>query len=140
MAISITDRDIVDKYLKCLGNSLFVDTSAHGCRLITPFIKPDGEAITMEVGALPGGDIRISDSGETVGYLYVNGLADELTVPEYALSIAKLYAASFSKNELTIAGPAEELGYCVHNLVQAAIAITCFAQGRNSTAQPPQKG
>ena len=137
MAISGIGRDIVEKYLKRLGNSLFVDTSANGCRLITPFIRPDGEAITMQIDALPGGDLRVSDLGETVGYLYVNGLTNELAVPDYAHSIAKLYAASFLKNDLTIDGSTEELGNSVHNLVQAAIAITCFAQGRNSTAQVP---
>lgn len=138
MAISSIERDIVDEYLKCLGNSLFVATSANGCRLITPFIRPDGEAIAMEIGVLPSGEIRISDTGETVGYLYVNGFTDELAVPEYAHSIAKLYAASFFKNDLTVDGSTEELGNSVHNLVQATIAITCFAQGRNSTPQAPQ--
>ncbi len=137
MAISRIERDIVDEYLKCLGNSLFVATSANGCRLITPFIRPDGEAIAMQIGLVPGSGLRISDTGETVGYLYVNGLTDELAVPDYAHSIAKLYAASFLKNDLTIDSSTEELGNSVHNLVQAAVAITCFAQGRNSAAQAP---
>jgi hypothetical protein len=132
MAISSIAEGVVEEYLKCIGENLFATTSVNGCFLLTPFIRPDGEAIAMEIGLLPSGDLRISDMGETVGYLFVNGLAEDLAVPDYAHSIARLYGTSFLTNDLTIDSKTEDLGNSVHNLVQSTLAITHFAQGRNS--------
>lgn len=132
MAVSGIEKGVVEEYLKSMGENLFVVASANGCRLYTPFIRPDGEAIGMEINLLPSGDFRLSDMGDTVGYLYVNGLATDLAVPDYAHSIAKRYGASFLENDLVIDSTAKELGNCVHNLIQSAVAITSFAQGRNS--------
>ena len=42
--------------------------------LATPFVRPDGEGIEVELIKRPDGIANLSDMGSTISYLYVNGL------------------------------------------------------------------
>jgi len=132
MVLSSIGEQAIGEYLKCLSDNFDLAPPENGCYLLTPFIRPDGEAIGLEITLLPSGDIRVSDLGETLGYLYVNGLTSDLTAPGYAHSIAAIYGAVFEDNGLTINSRPADLGSSVHNLIQSVLAVTSFAQGKSS--------
>ncbi len=132
MAVSNLCEGVAGKYLTRLSNDLGIIPSENGCHLLTPFIRPDGEAIGLEITALGNESFRLSDMGDTLGYLYVNGLTADLAVPDYTRSIARLYGASFDGNALIIDSCSDALGDAVHNIIQSVLSVTSFAQGRSS--------
>ena len=132
MVLSDIGEKAIGEYLKCLSNSFDLAPPENGCYMLTPFIRPDGEAIGLEITLLPNEDIRVSDLGDTLGYLYVNGLTPDLTAPSYAHSIAAAFGAAFGDSGMTIDSRPADLGGSVHNLIQSILAVTSFAQGRAS--------
>ena len=132
MTISSIGKDLAEEYLRSLSKNTAVVPYENGCHLLTPFIRPDGESIGLEIALLPNGDFCLSDMGDTLGYLYVNGITKDLVAPDYAHSIAAAYGASIRDNAITVGSCREELGDAAHSLIQAILAVTSFAQGRNS--------
>ena len=130
MTVSSIGKELLDAYLGSLAKNVSVIPYESGCHLLTPFIRPDGEAIGLEITSLPNGDFRLSDMGDTLGYLYVNGLAEDLAAPDYSHSLAETYAVTFVDNAMTISCYPEDLGDAVHNLIHAVLAVTNFGRGR----------
>ena len=67
-------EEVIGAYLTGLQGDFECSHSAEGWFLTTPFVRPDGEGIEIELQPLPDGDINIADMGDTLGYLYVNGM------------------------------------------------------------------
>lgn len=137
MTVSSMGKELLDAYLGSLAKNVSVMPYESGCHLLTPFIRPDGEAIGLEIASLPNGDFSLSDMGDTLGYLYVNGLAEDLAAPDYAHSLAGTYAVTFIDNAMTVSCCPEGLGDAVHNLVQAVMAVANFGQGRAFSVPAP---
>ncbi len=137
MAVSKIGKDLVGEYLRRLSQNVSVIAHENGCQLVTPFIRPDGEAIGLEFASLPSGDYCISDMGDTLGYLYVNGLTKDLSAPEYVHSVAGSYGVLIRDNAMTISSCPEDVGDAVHSLIQAVQAVANFAQGRALTVPNP---
>ena len=130
--ISSIGKNLAEEYLNSLSKNIAVIPYENGCRLMTPFTRPDGEAIGLEIALLSDGDFCISDLGDTLGYLYVNGITKDLAAPDYIHSIAEAYGVSIRDNAMTVGSCREDLGNVAHRLIQAILAITSFAQGRVS--------
>ena len=128
-------KDVAEKYPARLPRDIEAIPSKNGYCLLTPFIKPDGEAIGLEIVSLSGGDFRISDMGDTMGYLYVNGLMADIAAPDYAASVAGVYGVSWDGNVLSVECCADAVGGAVHNLIQCILAITGYAQCRNNRSR-----
>ena len=128
-------RTVAEKYLVRLSDDLEVMESKNGCYLLTPFIRPDGEAIGLELIAQPDGNIRLTDTGETLGYLYVNGLTLTQTALEKVKRIATGYGVSCIGNALVIDDDPSLIGDAVHNLIQSVLAVTSLIQGRRANAR-----
>ena len=124
---------VVNKYLERLSSDFNATPSDNGCFLLTPFSRPDGEGIELELETLPDGNIRISDMGDTAGYLFVNGLTMGKAMIDRAKFIARCYGVSFEGGPLTIETEPESAGDALHELIQAVLAVTDLIQMRRST-------
>lgn len=124
---------VVNKYLERLSSDFNATPSDNGCFLLTPFSRPDGEGVELELETLPDGNIRISDMGDTAGYLFVNGLTMGKAMIDRAKFISKCYGVSFEGGPLTIETEPESAGDALHELIQAVLAVTDLIQMRRST-------
>lgn len=124
---------VVNKYLERLSSDFKVTPSDNGCFLLTPFSRPDGESIELELETLPEGSIRLSDMGDTTGYLFVNGLTMSKAMTDRAKFISRCYGVSFDGYTLAIETQPDSAGDALHELIQAVLAVTDLIQMRRST-------
>lgn len=125
---------IVGKYLGFLSGDFEITPlrSGHsGCYVITPFARPDGEAIELELTLLPNSQIRLSDMGDTLAYLYVNGLTLTRSVRDKIRRIARRYRLNLRQNALVIESENAIEGEAVHRLMQATLEATALIQSRS---------
>ena len=130
MTASVAQIDIVDTYLKWLSNEFETMPSDNGCFLMTPFEMPDGTGITLELETLTDGNILINDMGDTLGYLFVNGLTLSKSVMDKANFIAKCHGVTYEGSFLTIETKPDEVGRAVHEMIQTVISVTDLIQLR----------
>ena len=126
---------LVDAYLKQLSNEFVVTNFDSGCYITTPFTRPDGEVIEFEASSMPNGQTRLSDMGDTFGYLYVNGLALTRTTVNRARDIVRGYGVALERNALVLGGAPELTGEDVHRLIQASLAVGSLIHGRRSASR-----
>ena len=125
--------EVVNSYMQTLSNGIKVIPSDSGCFVVTPFTKPDGEGIELELETLPNGNILINDMGDTLGYLFVNGLTLSKSVMDKASFISKCHGVFIESEILSIETKPEDAGKALHELIQTAIAVTDLIQLRRST-------
>ena len=123
---------IVNRYLADLRMGFEVSPSEDGCFLSTPYTRPDGEGFEFEVRTLPDGRICMSDMGDTIGYLFVNGLTLSQALLASARQIAKTHGVSLQRNELNVEADADSIGEGVQGLVQAALSVSNLIHRRRT--------
>lgn len=126
---------LVDAYLAQLSNDFEVSSVDGICYIASPFARPDGEVIELEFTSLPNGQTRISDMGDTLAYLYVNGLTLTRTVLDRARDVARGYGVTLERNALVAAGSPEVNGEDIHRLIQAALAVASLIHGRRTASR-----
>lgn len=127
--------DVARRYLDCLSADFAATPSENGCYIITPFARPDGEAIELEIVSLPNGAVRLGDMGDTLGYLYTNGLTLTRSVLDKARHIARKHRVSFQQSSLLINADDSLPGDDVHRLLQAVMEVSNLIQGRRSAGR-----
>jgi len=121
-------------YLQELQEEFVITPVDGGCSIVTPFTRPDGEAVEIMVEVHPTGPFRLTDMGDTLGYLYTNGLTLSRGVVDSAKGICKRFGASVEGAALVIQVEEQaEPGYALHNLIQAIITVTDLVQKRRPT-------
>ena len=128
-------EEVIGDYLAGLRADFECSHSAEGWFLTTPFIRPDGEGIEIELQVLPDGDVSITDMGDTLGYLYVNGMTLSQTLIATARQIAKPHGVSLQRNQLSLLVDQDSIGTGLHNLIQATLSITDLIQKRRPTSR-----
>ena len=123
---------IVNRYLADLRMGFEVSTSEDGCFLSTPYTRPDGEGFEFEVRTLPDGRICMSDMGDTIGYLFVNGLTLSQALLASARQIAKTHGVSIQRNELNVEADADSIGEGMQGLIQAALSVSNLIHKRRT--------
>lgn len=124
--------DVVSRYLTQLSADFEISPSDGGCYISTPFTRPDGEVIEFEIAVLPGGRTRLEDMGDTLGYLYVNGLTLTRSTLDKARNIARGYGVSLERNMLVVDITDDVASEEMHRLIQATLAVTHLIQGRRT--------
>ena len=124
MTITNACEYIINEYLRDLSNKFDTTPSDIGYFVLTPFDRPDGEGITVEIEDLPSGKIRISDMGDTFGYLFVNGLTLSRTIVDRAKHISMSYGVSLEGARLIKETEPESIGDALHEMIQATLAVT----------------
>lgn len=124
---------IVEAYLRHLGASFKVIPSGDGCRLITPNLRPDGEAVEVVVSMLRNGRIRLTDEFTTVDYLFVNGLRIEENdkLGDKAALIATKHGVSLRDSELFIEVDSGQEEIALDKLLKSIEAITYLIYKRS---------
>lgn len=130
---SATYTNVAEQYLRWLSSEIETHPLDEGYIVSIPFERPDGEYIGLEINSLPGGNIRITDMGDTLGYLFVNGLTLSDKMIDRAKHISKRYGVSLEDGPLAIESEPEAIGEAFHRIVQATIAVTDLIQMRRST-------
>ena len=130
---SATYTNVAEQYLRWLSSEIETHPLDEGYVVSIPFERPDGEYIGLEINSLPGGNIRITDMGDTLGYLFVNGLTLSDNMIDRAKHISKRYGVSLEDGPLAIEAEPESIGEAFHQIVQATIAVTDLIQMRRST-------
>ena len=128
---------VVSRYIQRLQSDFEATKSDNGCYLLTPFNMPDGQGIQLELENLSNGNIRISDMGDTISYLFVNGLPLGKPVMDKVKYIAAKHGVSFEHSAIKAEIPPESAGDALHELIQAVLAATDLIQTRRS--KPPRR-
>ena len=123
-------EEIIDSYLNELQVGFDCSISDGHWFLSTPFVRPDGEGVEIELQALPDGRVILSDMGDTLGYLYVNGLTLSQTLVTNARQIAKPHGVALQRNRLSVQVTPEAIGIGVHGMIQSVLAVTDLIQKR----------
>ena len=126
--------NVVSLYLKKLAGEFKTIPSGDGCLLLTPFCRPDGEGIELEIEVLPNGNMLIHDMGDTLGYLFVNGLTLNHPMIDRAKRISRAYGVSIESSTLVIEATPESAGDALHEMIQAALEVTSLIQRRRPTS------
>ena len=124
--------DVVSRYLTQLSADFEISPSDGGCYVATPFTRPDGEVIEFEIASLPGGQTRLADMGDTLGYLSVNGLTLTRSILDKARNIARGYGVTLERNMLVVDITDSIASEEMHRLIQATLAVTHLIQGRRT--------
>ena len=128
-------EEVIGNYLSQLRVGFESSPSEDGCFLSTPFTRPDGEGIEIELQVLPGGRISMSDMGDTLGYLYVNGLTLSRPLITAARQISKSHGVSLQSNHLNVQVDPDSIGNGLHGLIQAMLSVTDLIQKRRPTSR-----
>ena len=126
--------DIVNLYLKKLGGEFKTIRSDDGCFLMTPFYRPDGEGVELEIETMSDGNVLIHDMGDTLGYLFVNGLTLSRPMIDRAKRISMAYGVSVESSTLVIEASPESAGEALHEMIQAVLEVTSLIQRRRPTS------
>ena len=121
---------VTSSYLEHLSRDFSVSIDASRCYVLTPFSRPDGEAVEVQVERRADGWVGISDMGDTMGYLYLNGLTLSRSTIEDAHRICAGFAVTLDRNVLTVDAKSRTVGDALHRLIQAILAVTDLIQRR----------
>lgn len=132
MAMPTCD-EVIGSYLISLRNDFECSPSAEGWFVSTPFIRPDGEGIEIELRALPNGLIGMTDMGDTFGYLYVNGLTLSQKVMADARLISRPHDVWVQRAQLVTQVPPESIGIGVQGLLQSILSVSDLIHKRRPT-------
>ena len=127
--------EAIEAYLATLTEEFQVALDGEGCVLATPFVRPDGEGIEMELTIRQDGTANLSDMGSTMSYLYVNGLTLSRSLMDQAKSIARSHGAQVQRNALSISIGQESVGQSIHGLIQAALEVSSLIHKRRPTSR-----
>ena len=128
-------EEVIGAYLDGLQTDFECAQSADGWYLTTPFVRPDGEGIEIEIQVLPDGNISINDMGDTLGYLYVNGMTLSRNLIASVRQMAKPHGVVLQRNQLILQVDQDSLGTGVHDLIQATLRVTDLVQKRRPTSR-----
>lgn len=133
--VQITCEQAIQEYLA------YLKMEAHGfaddgeCVITTPFVRPDGEGIEVALRPLPDGRVSITDMGNSLGYLFVNGLSLSRTLLNDARGIAKSHSVALQRNHLVMHTRAEAVGMAMHGLIQATLGVSDLIHKRRPSSR-----
>ena len=122
----------IEAYLDQLSSGFEASPSNHGCFILTPFLRPDGEPIELELWTPYNRDVSINDMGDSLGYLYVNGLTLSRSIMESVRHITSRFGVTLDRNVLEIRSNEVAVGDAIHRLIQATLAVSNLIQKRRS--------
>ncbi len=128
----ITCTDISMAVVNQLQNSYQVQAIDDECLIITPFMTAD--AAPVEIYAQHKGNMfLLSDAGETLHQLFVNGVtveSNKALVHQVKLT-ADIYDVQFAESEMFVVSSYEQLGTAVQRLANAVQAVSYLVYKRS---------
>ena len=120
--------DMVNRLVESLRSGFEVEALDESCLLVCPFTRPDGGAIEITIVPDALGRLKFTDSGESVDYLFANGL-EVFKNPSHLRQInriARRLAVEFREGELAVAASADDAGDALHHVISAAQEASCL--------------
>ena len=127
--------DAIARYLATLNDEFQIVGGGEECVMATPFVRPDGEGIEVELTIRQDGTAQLSDMGSTISYLYVNGLTLSRSLMDQAKSVARSHGVQVQRNALSISIGQESVGQSIHGLIQAALEVSSLIHKRRPTSR-----
>lgn len=117
-------QDIVSSFLRTLESGFKILDNNGSCSIVTPFLDPSGDHIEINA-KITNNKLILSDSGETLDYLFINGL--ELTdTRKRFLSYIINNNNAFIKNDseiCVIVKQPSDIGYSLRQLIRTINSI-----------------
>lgn len=126
--------EIVSTYIANLEANFSVEAHPSGCVIVTPFLRPDGDCIEILIEERIDGDLLLTDMGDTLGYLHVNGMLLSRRLMDDARRISHRFGASINVNEIVLQTEVSGINASLHDLVQASINIAALVEKRRPYA------
>lgn len=99
--------------------------------IVTPFTRPDGEYIELELTPKDNGKIMITDNCNTVDYLFTSGVDVEAADFKPLLSlIARGFGIETSREEVYKVASMDSIGHDLHKILNAILGISFLAYRR----------
>ena len=121
-----------------MARNITADSSFPKDRMLvvaTPYTRPDGDAIEVEL-VLPDGmesqSVMLTDMGDTMGFLFVNGITLDDATKDIARQIAAMYGVSIGPDTqvMEIILPRDDVGRAMNMMCQAIIAVSNLREHR----------
>ena len=113
-------QEAVRSYTDLLCGSFEIVSVAGGCLLVTPFQRQDGEFIELEMCLLNDGKLKLTDNGDTIGYLWVSGLnIRRRGMRKIFGEIASRYGVEVSNDEISKLSSRETIGQDIDKMLRA---------------------
>ncbi len=124
---------VVEKFLENLRSEFETHPTGDKCTIVTPFYYPTFGAIELFVRQV-GKGVLLSDEGETLNMLFVNGLAIEKNKDLYreAKRIALSHGVELNHSDISIVSSPDKLGTSSQNLLNAIQAIAFLIYKRRN--------
>jgi Domain of unknown function DUF1828 len=117
---------VIERYLATLKSDFFVIESVDECRVVTPYYRPDGDAIEIVLKKLDNGRLRLSDAGQTLDFLFLSGLNLDKNkqLLDEAIQIARRRGALLQNSEISLESNPESEGEALGKLISAIESVT----------------
>ena len=114
-------QDVVTQYLSFLQSSFRCHAAPGEYQIVTPFLTPDNDPIVVYISQDRKGDLRLSDRGQAVEFLFLAGLELETNERRMQLvnSIMRGAQVEFEDGEIFVTAGVEDLGLALHRLLHA---------------------
>ena len=126
--VTATLPDVTTAYAKYLCDEIADMSEELPRRVVTPYIRPDGECIELVVRALGDGRFRIGDAVNSIAYLWTTAVIPELEPTEGVEYIARRFGVNIVDNELLVEADEETLGERTYLLLEAIRAVSWLGQ------------
>lgn len=136
MMNTATCDGVLESVLGSLQAGFSAYTAEDGvCVVVTPLTHPDLAAIELYAKPLKSGQIRLSDEGETLNILFVNGLHVErnAAIREDVQRIAQIHGVRFENSVLSLEAGTDELGVKSRQLLSAIQAVSYLIYKRRQS-------
>lgn len=124
---------VVAKFLENIKTEFESNSLDERCSIVTPFYYPDFAAIELFVQPV-GDGILLTDEGETLNMLFLNGLTIEKNKELYkeAKRIALSHGVELNDSEISTIATSDNLGEASQNILSAIQAIAYLIYKRRN--------
>ena len=127
MSSGVYDHLVAD-YLCTLESGFQLEMPGEEGWLITPFERPDGDYIELQLSSEDDGRVTISDCGDTTNFLFASGLdVDSQSLRDSLSTIASSYSVDITENEICLSVSQDRLGEGLHRLLNAIQTVNQLA-------------
>jgi len=129
--------EIVERHIETLQLGFETHPFGEGCVIVTPFSYPD--LASIEIVVEPRGDsFLLTDEGETLNMLFVNGLTLEANkaLLREAVAIAGKHGVTLQDSVISVRATKDDLGEASHRILSAIQAVGYMLYRRRHRSRP----
>ena len=126
-------KDIINEYTDWLNRDFSISNENGKCNIVTSFLLPNNDCIELDVYNKDDGLI-VSDKGETVDYLFLNGIDMNHTRSNHIKAVMQRTGLKFNEDVIYgVAKNIQELPLVINSVISAVKDVSCLiytASGR----------